>query len=207
MVLYMLSGQKYGGINTTTEAYVCEAHGPSDWYWPTYVPVYAIPGAHLSMRSGLLPSTQFRLRGMPVRSVESVTENSTVVDPAVYDVMNARILRRKGGTHWNFCGDGVTVEYTYGAQIPALGRSSARLLANEMLKATTDPDNCQLPDRVTSVSRQGISFTILDPQDYLEKGRTGIYTIDLFLSSVNPSKSKKPARVYSVDTPRAYRIT
>ena len=63
-----------------------------------------------------------------------------------------------------------------------------------------------LPQRVTSVSRQGVNYTILDNQDFVEEMRTGLYVVDLFLKSVNPDKARAKARVFSPDVPRARRM-
>ena len=47
-----------------------------------------------------------------------------------------------------------------------------------------------------------MSWTLLDPQDFLDKGRTGIYQVDLFLRTVNPDGARLRARVFSPDIPR-----
>jgi hypothetical protein len=57
------------------------------------------------------------------------------------------------------------------------------------------------------VTRQGVTYTILDNQSFIDEMKTGIYTIDLFLKTVNPDKAKARARVFSPDTNRARRIT
>jgi hypothetical protein len=44
-----------------------------------------------------------------------------------------------------------------------------------------------------------MSFTLLDPQDFLEQGRTGVYSVDLFLSAVNPNKAQKKSKTFNVD--------
>jgi hypothetical protein len=79
------------------------------------------------------------------------------------------------------------------------------VFAIELIKAW-EGDDCALPDRVTSVTRQGISYTILDNQDFLENFRTGIYVIDLFLKTANPAKALAPSKVFSPDMPRARRM-
>jgi hypothetical protein len=56
-------------------------------------------------------------------------------------------------------------------------------LAEEYLKAYQGKSGA-LPERVTSVSRQGASWTILDPQDFLKDGLTGIGPIDQWLAQV-----------------------
>lgn len=55
------------------------------------------------------------------------------------------------------------------------------------------------------MSRQGVSFTILDPQAFLKEGRTGIYDIDLFIKTVNPDNARKRAKIFSPDIPRGIR--
>ena len=80
-------------------------------------------------------------------------------------------------------------------------------MANQMVLLETDPDACLLPDRVTSISRQGVSFTILDPQNFLKEGRTGLYNVDLFIKSVNPVNALKKAKIFSPDVPKGIRGT
>jgi hypothetical protein len=87
-----------------------------------------------------------------------------------------------------------------------MGKQAARILATEFIKLWSG-DDCALPQRVTSVTRQGVSYTILDSQDFLDDMRTGIYSIDLFLKSVNPDKARARARVFSPDVARARRYT
>ena len=62
-----------------------------------------------------------------------------------------------------------------------------------------------MPQRVTSISRQGVSYTVLDNQDFIDELRTGLYVVDLFLKSTNPDKARAKARVFSPDVPRARR--
>ena len=88
-----------------------------------------------------------------------------------------------------------------------MGRAAARLFAVELVKYYEGDETCALPQRVTSVNRQGVSYTILDQQSFIDDGKTGLYTIDLFLKTANPDKARARARVFSPDTPRARRIT
>lgn len=60
---------------------------------------------------------------------------------------------------------------------------------------------------MTSVSRQGVSYTILDNQEFIEELRTGLYVIDLFLKTVNPDNARRKSKVFSPDQPRARRYT
>jgi hypothetical protein len=84
---------------------------------------------------------------------------------------------------------------------------AARRLAIEFVKLWEGDEECALPQRITSVSRQGVSYTILDQQDFLDELRTGIYEIDLYLKTANPDKARRPAKVFSPDMPVARRYT
>jgi hypothetical protein len=81
------------------------------------------------------------------------------------------------------------------------------MLATELVKLYEGDDTCALPQRVTSVNRQGVSYTVLDNQDFIDELKTGLYAVDLFLKTANPDKARARSRVFSPDTPRARRIT
>jgi hypothetical protein len=84
---------------------------------------------------------------------------------------------------------------------------AARTLAMEFAKLWAGDEDCALPQRVTSISRQGVSYTLLDSQDFIDDVRTGLYAVDLFLKTVNPDKARAKSRVFSPDVPRARRYT
>jgi hypothetical protein len=84
---------------------------------------------------------------------------------------------------------------------------AARTLAMEFAKLWSGADDCALPERVTSISRQGVTYTVLDSQDFIDDLRTGLYSIDLFLKSTNPDRARAKARVFTPDVPRARRYT
>lgn len=84
---------------------------------------------------------------------------------------------------------------------------AARKLAIEFARLWSGDENCELPQRVTSVSRQGVSYTILDNQEFIDELRTGLYEIDLFLKVVNPDNARRKSKVFSVDNPRARRYS
>jgi hypothetical protein len=84
---------------------------------------------------------------------------------------------------------------------------AARKLAIEFARLWSGDEMCELPQRVTSVSRQGVSYTILDNQEFIDELRTGLYEIDLFLKVTNPDNARRKSKVFSVDTPRARRYS
>ena len=63
----------------------------------------------------------------------------------------------------------------------------------------------RFPNRVTSVSRQGVSTNTVDAIDMLEKGSLGIVEVEAWLMSVNPHKHVRQARVWSPDMSRPRR--
>lgn len=92
-------------------------------------------------------------------------------------------------TNWGWAGCNglsdaiVRVHYTTANNLPAGADAAARRLAEEYLLAYQGKE-CALPERVTSVARQNVSWTILDPQDFLQDGLTGIGPVDQWLAQV-----------------------
>lgn len=216
-LLWSMSGRKFNGITTVTERYICASRAyrlgaSSRNYTPELVggDVYNIPFDEFDdyaeiTTDGMSPSTRLRLRGRPVVRIHSVrNREGSIVDPANYYLVDHSTLQAKAGTAWAPCN--IEVTYTYGAPPPASGKAAARVLATEFIKLWSGDDDCALPQRVTSVSRQGVNYTILDNQDFIEEMRTGLYVVDLFLKSVNPDRARAKARVFSVDVPRARRM-
>jgi hypothetical protein len=57
------------------------------------------------------------------------------------------------------------------------------------------------------MTRQGVTVGFLDTMSFLEKGRTGIYIVDLAINTFNPRRLQKNASVYSIDSKPKWRIT
>lgn len=100
----------------------------------------------------------------------------------------------------------ITVDYTYGSPPPIELQRAINQLAQQFAFAEAcDWGNCQLPERVTSVTREGISYTVLDPQDFLDNGRTGLYFVDLVIKAYVGTKHR--AGVSSPELPPPRRIS
>lgn len=97
------------------------------------------------------------------------------------------------------------VGYRFGSTITASARRAVLFLAHQLwLECHPEMDEeCQLPERTTSVNREGLSYTIFDPQGFLDQRRTGIPSIDLWLTTANPSKALRPSGVWTPDSPPA----
>lgn len=90
------------------------------------------------------------------------------------------------------------ITYQFGRKVPHSGKLAALSLAAELGKAFAG-QKCGLPARVTSVTRQGISFDMLESLEVLREGITGLYTVDQWLLSANFDKRKQSGSVWSPD--------
>lgn len=93
------------------------------------------------------------------------------------------------------------VEYTFGSTLTAAAKQALLDFARQLFLALNQDDDCQLPERVTNINREGVSYSIIDPQTFLDKDQVGLSRVDLWISSVNPSKSRRYAGVYTPDSP------
>lgn len=91
-----------------------------------------------------------------------------------------------------------SITVRYGGTPPASGIRAARSLAEELAKARSG-DECRLPESVTNVVREGLTFSIEDLDAVFEDGRIGIYDVDLFLSTVNPDRLRSRSRTINPD--------
>ena len=207
-VLYKLTAEKYPGISRTTESYVAESRGSS------HADPVSTEALQNIQRIGVPTSIQYPkrlyLRGTPVHEVFSVHYGETLLDDSEYILFNKRFLKLRNGVIWNYACDqrGITVDYSYGMLPPQAGILAATTLANELLILMgegSDMNQCRIPERVRSVSREGISFDMIDPQEFMDEGKTGIWEIDLFIRTANPSRAKKQPRLLSASDPRRYR--
>lgn len=206
-ILWALSGRKYSGTNSIVEFYDARQGIVGALSGRGSVQAQAVlqtaPGDVVCLDCGF--PHKMRLRHQPVQRVLSVEINGTLVSPEDYALINRSSLGFPLSRM--ACGAScVRVSYIWGVNPPAGGKAACVELATQFLLAWDGSDECRFPKRVTNVTRQGVSWTILDPQDFLDDGRTGIYTIDLFLKATNPDKARRPARVFSPDLPRAQTI-
>ena len=146
----------------------------------------------------------------PVASIESITIEGAVLPPESYTLRDGVLYRIDGGS-WPMCnnetGDVLDPEsgaweitYSQGYPVPAGGQIAAYILACEIAKSRCGDSTCQLPRRIQTVTRQGVTVGVLDSFEGLEDGRTGIWEIDSGLASVS-FKPTSPPQVFSPDIP------
>jgi hypothetical protein len=105
-------------------------------------------------------------------------------------------------------GEALRLTYAFGSTVTASAQRAVLYLARQLwLECHPGQGECELPERVTSVNREGLSYTIFDPMTFLDQGRTGLPRVDLWLASVNPSKAKRRSAVYTPDAPPAVNRT
>jgi hypothetical protein len=157
------------------------------------------------------PACQLYLPG-PVHSIISVTQDDVVVDPATYRVDNGKWLVR---THdessddcWLQCQDynlnsgpnTLFVNYFVGIPVPNILKRAAGELACEWIKSCLGLP-CRLPQRVTSVSRQGVTISMVNVEDLLRHGLTGVQSVDQIIRNFNPSGLVSKMGIASPDDP------
>lgn len=143
------------------------------------------------------------LMGKPVIEVLSVLRDGSDVE-LTYTLENGHRLRLDRPTRSALC-DGsdhrIHVRYSYGSPAPEAVEHAITVLKAELDKSLMGDASCRLPQRVTSVTRQGITMTMLDSQEFLDQGKTGIAEVDAVLRQFNPAQAQRPARVFGRVTP------
>jgi hypothetical protein len=150
----------------------------------------------------------------PVCSIQEVKIDGVVVDPTTYRVDNFRKLVRLGSDVWPKCNDLTkpdtevgtwSVKLQYGIAPPQLVLLAAAEMACEIIKGCVGQP-CRLPQRVTSVTRQGISVSFLDDMAFLDKGLTGMYFVDLAARTYNPGRLYRKPIIASPDSINQWRV-
>jgi hypothetical protein len=147
----------------------------------------------------------------PVDRVDLVMLDGSPMPTGSYAVHDQRLLVRTDGSTWPTCQDLArpdtepdtwSVSLRVGRDVPELGQLAVGEVACEVLRALKGED-CRLPARVTQLARQGVSITLPDVGD----GLLGLPWTDRFITSYNPGKNARRARVYRVDDPGARTVT
>lgn len=218
-LLWEWTGRKFGPALVTIRPYATLEGRPSTWtgggFW-TWRPAL-VNGQWFNVRCGVCAAATcccdvefaIDLPG-PVASVEKVIVDGQTLPPSSYRVDNRQTLVRLDGRTWprtqnltapatDTDAKGGTFEVTYrrGVPVPAGGQVAAGVLALELAKSACQDRDCSLPQRVQSVTRQGVSVDILDEFEDVKEGRTGIWLIDSWIASV--SRPNRGGRVYSPD--------
>jgi hypothetical protein len=221
LVLWAATGRQYGGCSQTIRP--CWARQePLYQTWPVGYDgegywglrgavgsVVLIGGGCGCSASCVCSPSQVALPG-PVGAVTSVQVDGVTLTSGVDYLLQGSYLVRANNLEWPASqnlslplgsADTWGITYTVGAAPPQALLNAAGIYACELAKARTG-GQCQLPNRVQSVTRQGVEIQFVDTQDYLEKGRTGLADVDAVIAALNPHRLAAPLRVLSPDVPQ-----
>jgi hypothetical protein len=149
----------------------------------------------------------------PVNEIIEVLVDGAVLAASSYRLDNNRLLVRTDGGEWPRCNDlslddtepGTwSVTATYGEELPQGAALAMGELACEIAKAA-DGGDCKLPAGLQQLVRQGVTISYPDVGELFRQGRTGLYLVDMFVSTWNPYGLRQRSRVYSVDRPTVRR--
>lgn len=136
---------------------------------------------------------EIRLGGRyPILGIQRIRIDGTTLAASAYDVHDHNYLVRLDGDSWpgsqDLSNDPASdpetfdVTYFYGRTVPEEGVLAAKRLASELYSTCTGGP-CGLPKRVQNITRQDVSMSFIDPMEFLDQGRTGLYEVDLFLAA------------------------
>lgn len=225
-IMWALSGRRFGWATTTIRPARRRAGCaiPDGWWlsrasstpWPAG-PFDAFPWGRFwawDPRENLAGKV-LRLPRRPVVAVHEVMVDGEVLPPSAYRVdRHGELVRLDGGT-WPDTNDvlaeddddgAFAVTWTYGRNVPPAGLIAVGVYACELAKLLCGQE-CQLPARVKEFSHGGANVAMLDPQDFLDRGHTGIYLCDQFLAAYNPNRLARAPRVYRADARPGHRRT
>lgn len=145
----------------------------------------------------------------PVAAISQVRVDGLILDEALYRVDDYQYLVRlpdPDGSNpgWPCCQrldldadeEGTfEVAVTYGAVPPGNGKGAAAALACQFLKARDGDSDCNLPQGVQTLARQGVTMNIVGVTSLLQQGQTGVYEADLFLRAANPKGQQRPGGI------------
>lgn len=140
----------------------------------------------------------------PVADVIEVEIDGDTLPPENYRVEGRFIIRQDGGSWPTYqdrsLPDGSegtwSITYNKGIAVPVGGQIAAGVLALEIMRALCDDSECKLPERVQTITRQGVTMAMMDTFEGLDEGRTGLWLVDSWVSSVT-----RPRRGGTVSSP------
>lgn len=210
-ILWSATQKHWRGASLTEDAVLRAAPGRGRW---AYHSSWGHDPSFAGFTSSGLPRwTGSRQRVAPYR-VRLPRPDVTAVELVLVDgvefaawELDGSWLARTDGQPWHVINDRTVITYTFGRLPPEAGKAAVIELAIELGRASSDnPDQaCQLPKRLQSVTRQGLTYQALDSLDFLDQGLTGLTSVDLWIKSVNPNGRTQAASVWSPDLPVARR--
>jgi hypothetical protein len=166
--LYVMTGRKFAGESTVISMHEINRRG------------YAITTAWL-----------------PVRALTEATIDDEIVTAFL----------APGGTYVVFnrvhVGRMAKLTLEVGQNPPISGKRAAAALAADLVRgdsryAAGGATDTRPSPRLQSVSRQGVTYTYIDPTVLAEKNMTGVTEVDTFIAAVNPSGAQYQPKVVTL---------
>jgi hypothetical protein len=222
-VLYAMTGRQFTGPVTSTLRPCCGTWlgaQPDDWWGRTGYPVRPdiIAGEWYNLPAGPCGGCMCMAYecGVPIARLDlgvyPVTQVAAKIDGVEFSAFRIdanRYATRTDGGLWPTVQDLTKADtqpgtwsltVTHGTPVPASLRSACARLACELTKHARGDDDCAIPLRVTTVSRQGSTYQLANVQELIDKGKTGIYEVDIIVGQLNPDGLRSRPRVASPDT-------
>lgn len=199
--IWALSGRRFGLSTTTAERYVVAAcgswAGQDNWMRPYF------DNGYWAVTCGE-GCCWFELANQPVQEVTEVRLQGVAITD--WELGNGKLTVPGGCANCTGCPEPtIEVDYVWGLPMPLSGVAATTELACEYKKALNG-ENCKLPARAISITRQGVSVDMpAMTADLIGAGLTGLPLTDDFIRIVNPAHLVTRSRVYSPDLPKAYR--
>lgn len=161
------------------------------------------------------PHCQITLPGW-VDGVTQVMIDGVILAGSAWRVDNHKWLVRTDGECWPSCQDmnvdspaegTMTVSYGVGEAVPQDILDAAAVLACEFAKACAADKSCRLPGRLQTLTRQGVTVSMVEIDSMLRRGLTGLPDVDMVIMADNPYGLKQRNFLYSYDTAPRYRVT
>lgn len=174
-ILYNLTGRRYTGRYTATECFT----GFSPTQGSAVHRPALVKGKMYNLPVSLGNSTDKKAhtRGIIYKLV-SVSINGADVPVDDFYISDNVAFARKDGKVVVSGSDVVCFTYETGLAVPKALQRACQRFADELILWDMDDDTCAIPRNTSTVSRQGESFTLMMPDDFISDGRTGIYEVD-----------------------------
>lgn len=219
LTVWAATGRRFGLCERTVRpcGRTCKSCGGAGYFWSegTWIP-FILNGEWRNCACGsdigccsCEPSCQVWLPP-PVYAISptGISQDGAVVPVDAWRVDNGQWLVRTDGNCWPMCqnydvdsGIGFfSVTYQQGLPVPAVLARAAGELACEWARSCTG-GVCRLPQRITSIARQGVTVSFADVNQLLDNGLTGLLTVDQVIRTFNPYRLTSAMRIASPDLP------
>jgi hypothetical protein len=140
--------------------------------------------------------------------ITQIKIDGLVLDPSEYRIIDRDKVIRTNGASWPSSQslyadpalpDTFAITFTHGSDIPEVVKRATIELAEELWNSDAAADNCKLPAGVTSVNRQGLSFSLDQQVDQVRQAGPTMESVMAAMAAYNPTNQRVPADVLGFD--------